>query len=356
MGDHDTDKHMTDQTPARGIRRAKLEIRAATAIPVSKSKTAPGTPSAAEKRADKNPFQLKPRRIGTDEIGTVTRAPSLHAMPPSNIAVGSLSLPDTTAVVERDMPMGSVEPDVKTKKAIVPDIPLRFNNFADALSSCREDHRLPEELLMDQTAVQRTWLLSQLKKADTVPKLEALAYRLTYKDLALLFSALATLKKREETDQIQSVIRLRASHYLYLCGWVTFQYSYPRSSVAKALSDLCIILEDVSFLKEQMTDWRHVPPVTIPELGGDFIIWSEVPLISEISLPNSRRFISDIATEMFESNLDENQFIKRYAIFPNLSLGRAIFDKYEEISSGMPANPMLSGDFFERFRRNRSLT
>ncbi|MDD4324383.1 MAG: hypothetical protein PHR37_06100 [Eubacteriales bacterium] len=240
------------------------------------------------------------------------------------------------------------------KTYFVPDIPLRFSTFDEALNSCRELHPSPEELLMDQTAVQRTWLMSQLKKAITESEIEALAYSLNYKDLSVLFPVLSTLKKKEEVNQIQNLIRLRASHFLYVCGWLTFQFSYPRSTVARVLADLCMILDDISFLREELSqrEPEQSREYKVPDLGPDRILWNEIEMISEISLPNSRRFVSDIANELYKSNIDEDVFLKRYAIYPNLALGKAILKKYEEIASGMEANPMLSNAFLDRFRRD----
>ena len=162
------------------------------------------------------------------------------------------------------------------------------------------------------------------------------------------------MKKREDVNQIQNLIRLRASHYLYICGWLTFQFSYPRSTVARVLADLCMILEDVSFLREELSRKEHkqLQEYKVPDLGPDRILWNEVEMISAISLPNSRRFVSEIATELYKSNIDEDVFLKCYAIYPNLALGKAILEKYEEIASGMEANPMLSKAFLDRFKRD----
>lgn len=245
------------------------------------------------------------------------------------------------------------EPEVK-KTYLVPDIPLRFSTFEEALDSCREIHPSPEELLMNQTAVQRTWLMSQLKKAKTESEIETLAYSLDFKDLSVLFPVLSTVKKRDEANQIQNLIRLRASHFLYICGWLTLQFSYPRSTVARVLADLCMILEDISFLREELSqgEMEQIRECKTPDLGPDRIIWNEVEMISEISLPNSRRFVSDIANELYKSSIDEDVFLKRYAIYPNLALGKTILEKYEEIATGMEVNPMLSNAFLDRFKRD----
>jgi hypothetical protein len=235
---------------------------------------------------------------------------------------------------------------------LVPRVPLSCRTFEEALDTCRELHPLPFELLVEQTEHHATWLINQVKKVETEEQLEQLAYRLDYRDLSTLFMTLANLKKRSETDPIQNIIRLRASHYLYICGWTTFQFCYPRSSVARALADLCAILEDIRFVRDthQTPGGRSRRTTPSVDLGPHRVIWNRIPLISEIALPNSRVFIAAIASEIYESRVDIDRFFHRYAIYRGLPLGDAIVARYEEMVSGISQNPLLSKDFFDRFR------
>ncbi len=229
---------------------------------------------------------------------------------------------------------------------------LKYHSFRESVDGCRQLHPLPVELIENQLPSDSSRLLGQLKQLHSMEMLKSFADSLSYRDLSLLFTALSTLKRREETDQVQNLIRLRACHYLYLCGWLTLQYTYPRSSVSKALADLCIILEDVRFVREsERRTGRKVLPLPGIPLGPWRMIWSRVPLISGIALPNSRYFISDIASEIHASNTDLHAFFHEYAIYPGLPLAEAITARYNEMVSGVAANPMLSQDFFDRFRK-----
>ncbi|HQB80710.1 MAG TPA: hypothetical protein PK646_01260 [Bacillota bacterium] len=230
---------------------------------------------------------------------------------------------------------------------------LKYKSFREAVQGCRELHPLPVELIESQLPADSSRLLGQLKEIRTLAELKTFADSLSYRDLSLLFTSLSILKRREETDQVQNLIRLRACHYLYLCGWLTLQYTYPRSSVSKALSDLCMILEDVRFVREsERRTHRRVSPLPGIPLGPWRIIWSRVPLISGIALPNSRYFISDIADEIYDTKADLNAFFHEYAIYPGLPLAEAITARYREMVSGVAANPLLSQDFFDRFRKS----
>ena len=247
---------------------------------------------------------------------------------------------------------GSGRVERSAKKSV---IPLRYKSLEEAMGGLRDFHPLPYELILTQTPHHATWLMKQLKSVNTTKELEELAYSLSHKDLSLLFTTLSTKKKRDEVDQIMNLIRLRASHYLYLCGWLTFQYCYPRSSVSRALSDLCTILEDLIYVRENRRQRKRFrrEPLALPvvSVGEGRIIWSRVPLISQISLPNSRHFIADIATEMIESKVDPEAFFREYAIIPGQPLANAIEVRYNEMVTGVAANPLLSSNFFDRFRR-----
>ena len=234
-------------------------------------------------------------------------------------------------------------------------IPLRYKSLEEAMGGLRDFHPLPSELILRQAPHHATWLMTQLKKINTKNELEELAYSLPHRELSLLFTTLSTKKKRDEVAQIMNLIRLRASHYLYLCGWLTFQYCYPRSSISRALADLCTILEDLAYVRENRSQGKRVlrEPLALPviAIGEGRIIWSRVPLISQISLPNSRHFIADIATEMIETKVDQEAFFREYAIIPGEPLANAIEVRYNEMVTGVAANPLLSSDFFDRFRR-----
>ena len=255
----------------------------------------------------------------------------------------------------------SYSEDARAIAVPVPKVPLQFKTLKEAMGGLRDLHPLPTETLFAQESYQFTWLSTQIRKIGTKAELKEFAQSLTQKDLSLLFSTLSQLKKREETEPVQNLIRLRAGHCLYLYGWITFQYCYPRSTLARALADLCKILEDISFVKENVQNddierfhagegsenRMDLPEI---EIGDGCIIWSRVPLISGVAFPNSRHFISDIANHIFESKISLEVFYKRYAIYHGLPLADAIESRYKEKVTGDSQNPFLSSTFFDRFR------
>lgn len=229
---------------------------------------------------------------------------------------------------------------------------LRYKTFAEASDFSRRTLPLPREMQTDGQQVNYQWLMAQLKVADSPERLHELAYRLNYKDLAVLFPTLATLSKRGPTEQIQTLIRTRASSYLYYHGWITLQFAYPRNAVAKALSDLCIQLEDRLYAFGTMIPARLGRRDNRPDLGPNRMIWGDIPLISEIALPNSRHFLTDVAKAARESSLSLERFFNLYAIYDDLPLGQAILARIAELQAGQTLDsPSLSKTFFERYRR-----
>ena len=228
---------------------------------------------------------------------------------------------------------------------------LRYKTFREAREFARLSLPLPREMQTEGQSVSYQWLTAQLKVADTPERLQELANRLNYKDLAVLFPTLATVSKRGPAEQIQTLIRARASLYLYYHGWVTLQFSYPRNAVAKALSDLCIQLED------RLYTFGNLMPARLgrrakPDLGPGRTVWSDVPLISEIALPNSRHFLTDVAKAAMESNQPLEHFFRMYGIYDDLPLGDAVLARISELKAGQTLDsPSLSKTFFERYRR-----
>ena len=63
------------------------------------------------------------------------------------------------------------------------------------------------------------------------------------------------------------------------------------------------------------------------------------------------RWSDPITGEIYDSKSDLNAFFHEYAIYPGLPLAEAITTRYKEMVSGVAANPLLSQDFFDRFRK-----
>lgn len=261
--------------------------------------------------------------------------------PPEEPSAGAA--PDTGETPPADMSASALPVAVRPS--------LRYKTFAEARDFTRMTLLLPREMQTDGQSVNYQWLTAQLKVADTPERLNDLAFRLNYKDLAVLFPTLATLSKRGPAEQIQTLIRARAGTYLYYHGWTTLQFAYPRNAVAKALSDLCIQLEDRLYAFGSMIPAR-LGRRKKPELGSDRIVWSDVPLISEIAMPNSRHFLTDVAKAALDSGQPLARFFNMYAIYDDLPLGQAIAARMKELQAGQTLDsPSLSKTFFERYRR-----
>lgn len=211
--------------------------------------------------------------------------------------------------------------------------PRRFKNLKEAVSYSRENLPLPREMQLAQKQEHRTWLIAQLKRCNSHPELSKFAFSLNYKDIAILFPTLATLKQGEEIDRIISIIMMRASKYLYLHGWVTLQYAYPRSTVQKGLSVLCEVLESQASHDINSLGIEHArmdtPFDTTLAIGADRFDWKSVHLISEISLPNTRHFISSIIRYLRDSGMSGDDFFRVYGIYRDLPLGQAIRSQWE---------------------------
>ncbi len=351
--------------PAESIRSVKLPVVGEERATVPAEAPKADEESAAEAILSVEPTELRDepiiraiRIIKSTETGDQFVAESVPSFEPIEVADEPVSShfvrrPRKFRINKRII---SKKDDVRVERSVKKSvIPLRYKSLEEAMVGLRDFHPLPSELILTQTPHHATWLMTQIKSVNTTQELEELAYSLSHKDLSLLFTTLSTKKKRDEVDQIMNLIRLRASHYLYLCGWLTLQYCYPRSSVSRALSDLCTILEDLIYVRENRRQQKRFrrEPLALPvvSIGERRIVWSRVPLISQISLPNSRHFIADIATEMIESKVEPDTFFREYAIIPGQPLANAIEIRYNEMVTGVAANPLLSSNFFDRFRR-----
>lgn len=206
--------------------------------------------------------------------------------------------------------------------------PRRFKNFSDVVAYAQDQLPTPKEMQLQQKREYQTWLMAKIATCDTKDKFERFAYSLDYKDLAILFPTLATLKTGEEIDKLLRIIVLRASKYLYIQGWLTLQYAYPRSTVQKGLALLCEVLEDKG-IQDQSLNLEEVDILDGLDLGPDNFDWRSVHLISEISLPNTRHFMSTIIKFIRDSEISGANFFKRYGIYRDLSLGQAIINQWD---------------------------
>ncbi len=217
-----------------------------------------------------------------------------------------------------------------TKELTLPRRTRRFATLHDAVNYSRTQLPLPTEMQVNQKQEHYTWLISRINGCQNQAELASFAFSLNFKDLAILFPALATLKKGEEIERLIQIILMRASKYLYVQGWVTLQYSYPRSTVQKGLAVLCEVLEedDEDIRKIRLTSDDDFEFDGL-NLGHEHFDWRSVHLISEISLPNTRHFLSSIIKYIRDSGISGDDFFQRYGIYRDLSLGQAITSQWE---------------------------
>lgn len=211
----------------------------------------------------------------------------------------------------------------------VPRSNSSLESFADAVTFGRQSLPLPREMQLAQQQAHRTWLIAQINHCADKHALSEFAFSLNYRDLAVLFPALATLTRGAEVDRLISIIMMRASHYLYLQGWLTLQFAYPRSTVQKGLAELCHILaKQTGNLSPQESEQTEQWFKSL-RLGPQRFDWPHLALISELSMPNTRHFLAAIIKYLQESKMPLETFFQRYGIYPDLPLGIAIRNQWD---------------------------
>ncbi len=211
----------------------------------------------------------------------------------------------------------------------VPRSNSSLESFADAVTFGRQSLPLPREMQLAQQQAHRTWLIAQINHCADKHALSEFAFSLNYRDLAVLFPALATLTRGAEVDRLISIIMMRASHYLYLQGWLTLQFAYPRSTVQKGLAELCHILaRQTGNLSPQESEQTEQWFKSL-RLGPQRFDWPHLALISELSMPNTRHFLAAIIKYLQESKMPLEAFFQRYGIYPDLPLGIAIRNQWD---------------------------
>ncbi|HHV42765.1 MAG TPA: hypothetical protein GXX72_08010 [Clostridiaceae bacterium] len=324
---------------AKGIRKSVLNLRAEKGSPIAKVDLS---------QADTIDKEIE--ETGTTQAETKkNEIKTLDAVAPETKTVLDTGLDNksevqATIISENennnlsDLPAEDSDPDLElTTETVkrtypIPQVPraqLLYPGFQNALSFMRDSFKLPREMQLEQQKSSRTWLLSKLDKIDYYIELQDFSQKLSRKDQALLFPVLATLKKKNQIKKLEDLILLLGNRAQYIHGWLTLQFAYPRSVVATTLTRLCLEIEDRNFAFPHR--YNNYPKLRFrSDKGGSNIVWSNVPLITTIAHPNSRHFIKDIANNFLDSGLDFDVFCRKYAIYPDLSLGLALIAKIEE--------------------------
>lgn len=189
---------------------------------------------------------------------------------------------------------------------------------------------LPREIQNKINKTHRNWFIAQLREADSEEKLTDFAYRLNYQQLSLLFPILATINKKSTAEKIKTIISLRMSKILYTHGWLTFQFIYPDNRFAKIMTSVCQDLAKTNFAFATESDYTN--PIEQQEknlLDYPHFNWSKIKPISEISLPDNRRFIDDIINYILDNQISLEDFFHSYGIYEDLALGQSIKSMYD---------------------------
>ncbi|NLM20077.1 MAG: hypothetical protein GX217_08720 [Clostridiaceae bacterium] len=203
-------------------------------------------------------------------------------------------------------------------------------NLSQLVNKAKKFHVLPRERQMKINPTHRNWLIAQLRKANSEDQLHDLAFSLKHKELSLLFPVLATTSRPSIRDKIKTLILLRANKTLYFHGWLTWQFIYPDNHLAKTIAELCKILSEQRLPAQQkISDPLIKTQAEISFLPYPHFNWPEVKLISEISMPDSRRFMNNVLTHLLQNDINIEKFFSEYAIYDDLALGETFKANYE---------------------------
>lgn len=312
----------SSELPAKAFRPA--DSASLTSVPLSEGQI-----------ADISETPAAPQSTGTDAAEPLSEPPKIRRVP-------------GLKRIEIKKAMSNLQSGALRPPFHVPKTAQRFSSLNEAVMFSRQLLPLPREMQLAQKPAHRTWLIAQINHCENRKMLSDFAFSLNYKDLATLFPALATLTRGEEVDRLISIIMMRASKYLYLQGWITLQYAYPRSTVQKGLAELCTILERQPQAGQQDQNPEEDPWFDALHLGPERIDWKSVRLISEISMPNTRHFLAGMTKYIRENNMSGDEFFKRYGIYRDLPLGQAIRSQWEMAMFERRINNPLSAPFFEK--------
>ncbi|MGB4609427.1 MAG: hypothetical protein WBH77_02260 [Saccharofermentanales bacterium] len=203
-------------------------------------------------------------------------------------------------------------------------------NLSQLADKAKELHVLPLERQMKINPTHRNWLIAQLRKTKSEDQLLNLAFRLNHKELSLLFPVLATTNKPSTRNKLKTLILLRANKTLYFHGWLTWQFIYPDNRLAKTLAELCKVLSEQKFpAQHKLSDPSKRTQKEISILPYPHFNWPEIRLISEISMPDSRRFMNNVLNYLLQNEISLEKLFSEYAIYDDLALGEALKANYE---------------------------
>lgn len=214
----------------------------------------------------------------------------------------------------------------------------------EVLLTFERDFPLAREMQLTQKKESFTAMSEAIQAKQTEAELVAYAESLSYEEICMLFPLLAVMRSNSLIEKLTAVILCRASQHLYYHGWVALQYAYPRSSLQKGLSRLCIYLDELDRAEEKdqgklKTIWSDqllsmsLDSQRIPGPSKkQHFNWIAVDRISQIAAPNDRHFIKKIVLYLMDNwqeHPDIEAFLNRYAIYKDLPLYESIKNQWD---------------------------
>ncbi|MDN5315711.1 MAG: hypothetical protein PWP10_4463 [Clostridiales bacterium] len=206
-----------------------------------------------------------------------------------------------------------------------------------AIAELRKMHPLPSELaslyseLTDNLLANAQNLHRKLSKIPDNQSVIKYAWHLKTSELRLIFPALLLpeSQNRRSQDRLFLLIRERACQTMYNSAWAVFQQNPDSSTLQKALSLLCGILEIKQQSSPELTVanlFRQSPAKALEDDRSENKS-GYLPLISEIAQPDNRQFIKRLALAASYKRSDLQSFFLMYGINPNSALAANIISQ-----------------------------
>lgn len=239
----------------------------------------------------------------------------------------------TDAVPMADTPRP--EP-VKTRPVFIFEMPKPVLKSPDPptmdhmVKESRYQLPLPKEMQAENKQVHLAWFKTEFDRCRTKEEIEDFAHRLTTNDLSLIFPILSTVKNFRDRDRLYGIIEARAGRYLYSHGWTTMQYTYPNSYVQRGLSLLCKTMEDNALPFHNVNRMKEAELFSSQDLPQDHFNWATIPLISAVSMPNNRHFVSDLVSYAVNHDYSPDRLFQMFGIYTDTPFAEAVLQRFIE--------------------------
>ena len=190
---------------------------------------------------------------------------------------------------------------------------------------------LPKEMQAENKRVHLAWFRTEFDRCRTKEEIEDFAHRLTTNDLSLVFPILSTVKNFRDRDRLYAIIEARAGRYLYSHGWTTMQYTYPNSYVQRGLSLLCKTMEENALPFHNVNRMKESDLFSSQDLPQNHFNWATIPLISAVSMPNNRHFVSDLVTYAVNNGYSPDRLFQMFGIYTDTPFAEAVLQRFIEL-------------------------